>query len=60
MNFYSIMPALGTELAAVFGLGMWQYQLIAKRRYEVVEQALVAAGEAVQTLHFIRVGTHNQ
>jgi len=43
-----------TLFVGVAGLGLWQYQLIAKRRYEVVEQALTAVGLAVQALHYIR------
>lgn len=55
MNFSTFIPYIGTILATVVGLGFWQYQLIAKRRYEVVETALTTVGEAVQALHYIRL-----
>jgi hypothetical protein len=54
MTLSAIIPYLGTALAAVFALGMWQYQLITRRRYEVVEHALTAVGDAVQALHCVR------
>jgi len=52
--FQAFLPYLGAVLTTVIGLGMWQYQLITKRRYEVVEHALTIAGEAAQALHYIR------
>jgi hypothetical protein len=52
MNLSAFIPYLGTILATIIALGMWQYQLITKRRYEVVERALTAVDDAVQALHF--------
>jgi len=54
MNLAPFIPYIGTAAATVFGLGMWQYQLITKRRYEVVEQALTVVGVAARKLHYIR------
>jgi hypothetical protein len=54
MNLAPFVPYIGTAATSAFALGMWQYQLIAKRRYEVVEQALTAVGEATRKLHYIR------
>jgi hypothetical protein len=47
-------PYLVSLLTTVVGLGIWRYQLVAKRRYEVVERALVAADDAVGALTYIR------
>ena len=52
--FQAFLPYLGAVLTTVIGLGMWQYQLITKRRYEIVEHALTIAGEAAHALHYIR------
>jgi len=48
------LPYLVSLLTTVVGLGIWRYQLVAKRRYEVVERALVAADDAVAALTYIR------
>ncbi|WP_186055605.1 hypothetical protein [Burkholderia gladioli] len=48
------LPYLVSLLTTVLGLGIWRYQLVAKRRYEVVERALIAADEAVGALTYIR------
>jgi hypothetical protein len=52
--FQAFLPYIGAVLTTVIALGMWQYQLITKRRYEVVEHALTIAGEAAHALHYIR------
>ena len=54
MTFKDYLPYLWAVLTTAIGLGMWQYQLIAKRRYEVVEHALTIVGEAAQALHSVR------
>jgi len=54
VTFQAFLPYLGAVLTTVIALGMWQYQLITKRRYEVVEHALTIAGEAAHALHYIR------
>lgn len=54
MTYKDIFGYAWTLFVGVAGLGLWQYQLIAKRRYEIVEQALTAVGLAVQALHQIR------
>ena len=48
------LPYLVSLLTTVLGLGIWRYQLVAKRRYEVVERALIAVDEAVGALTYIR------
>lgn len=53
--FLTVLGTLVTAAATwIFSLGMWRYQLIAKRRYEVVEQALTIVDSAARNLHFIR------
>jgi hypothetical protein len=54
VSFSLVIPYVGAIVTAVVALGFWQYQLIAKRRYEVVEAALATVGEAAQALHYIR------
>jgi hypothetical protein len=53
MRFGSSRP-LGSLAAAIVGLGIWRYQLIAKRRYEIAEQALTVVNAAVIALYRIR------
>lgn len=48
------LPYLVSLLTTFIGLGIWRYQLVAKRRYEVVERALIAADEAIGALVYIR------
>jgi hypothetical protein len=48
------LPYLVSLLTTVVGLGIWRYQLVAKRRYEVIERALIAADDAVGALTYIR------
>jgi hypothetical protein len=48
------LPYLVSLVTTFVGLGIWRYQLIAKRRYEIVERALIAADEAVGALTDIR------
>lgn len=54
MTIISLTPYILALITWVIALGMWQYQLITKRRYEIAEQALSAAGKAVSSLHHIR------
>ncbi|WP_206742294.1 hypothetical protein [Burkholderia gladioli] len=53
------VPYLVSLLTTVIGLGMWRYQLFAKRRFEVVERALIAADDAVDALTYIREGEND-
>lgn len=48
------LPYLVSLLTTIVGLGVWRYQLVAKRRYEVVERALIADDEAVGALTYIQ------
>lgn len=49
-----VLTPLSALATVIVGLGIWRYQLIAARRYNVVEQALTAANQAVSDLHYIR------
>ena len=53
------LPYLAWLLTTVVGLGIWRYQLVAKRRYEVVERALIAADDAVGALTYIRAAEND-
>lgn len=48
------LPYVVSLITTVAGLGIWRYQLVAKRRYEVVERALIAADDAIEALTYIR------
>lgn len=48
------LPYLVSLITMFAGLGIWRYQLIAARRYEVIESALIAADDAVEALTQIR------
>lgn len=48
------LPYLVSLVTTAIGLSIWRYQLVAKRRYEVIERVLVGADEAVRALHYIR------
>lgn len=54
MTFKELLSYLWALITTAIGLAMWQYQLIAKRRYDVAEHALTVAGKAVQAFHHIR------
>ena len=54
MSANELIVPFGWLLAAVGGLGVWRYQLISKRRYEIAEQALTAGEAAAMGLHYIR------
>jgi len=49
-----VIPLVGFCCATVLGLGIWRYQLIARRKYQVAEQALTVAHQAVADIHAIR------
>lgn len=48
------LPYLVSLVTTAIGLGIWRYQLMAKRRFEVIERALIGADDAVRALHHIR------
>jgi hypothetical protein len=48
------LPFLVSLVTTFIGLGIWRYQLVAKRRFEVVERALIGADDAVRALSSIR------
>ncbi len=48
------LPYLVSLFTTVVGLVIWRYQLIAARRYEVVERAIIAAEDAASALTEIR------
>lgn len=52
MNIYP--PFVLFVIATFVGFAIWRCQLLGKRRYEVVERALVAAGDAARALRDIR------
>lgn len=55
MNILNLLQSpLGWIVTTVFGLGLWRYQMIGKRRYEVAEQVLQATGKVVSALRFAR------
>jgi hypothetical protein len=54
MVMKDLLSYLWALITTAIGLAMWQYQLIAKRRYDVAETALTIAARAVQALHNIR------
>jgi len=54
MKFSDLLPYIVSTLTTVIGLGIWRYQLIEKRRYEIAERALIGADEAAQAISYIR------
>ncbi|CAK0115264.1 hypothetical protein [Burkholderia pseudomallei] len=54
MTIKEMLGYLWALITTAIGLAMWQYQLIAKRRYDVAEHALTVAGKAAQALRHIR------
>ena len=49
-----LLAPLSLIATTIVGLGIWRYQLIAARRYNVVKQALTAADRTVSDRHHIR------
>jgi len=55
MTFFSILVPFASFLATtVIGLGIWRYQLIAQRKYQIADEALAAADQAVVDITSIR------
>ena len=54
MTLSLFISPLTTLVTVVLGLGVWRYQLIEKRRYEIAEQALTVASKVAASLHQVR------
>jgi hypothetical protein len=52
-----LAPLFGSLGATILGLGVWRYQLIAQRRYQVAEQALLMTDKLISAINSIRSAT---